>query len=96
MSIDISSLKQTAHLARLDFSETELLNIQQDLHKILDMVNTIQQTNTQGVEPIAHATDNAQQPLRDDVVTEPNLREVIQALTPHKMAGLYLVPKVIE
>ena len=34
--------------------------------------------------------------LREDVVTETNQRDSLQATAPSTAAGLYLVPKVIE
>jgi len=51
--------------------------------------------DTDGIEPLAHPHD-ANQRLREDVVTEENQRELLQSNAPQTDAGLFLVPKVIE
>jgi aspartyl-tRNA(Asn)/glutamyl-tRNA(Gln) amidotransferase subunit C len=45
--------------------------------------------------PMAHAQE-VSSPLRDDVVTAADQREVFQSLAPAVAHGLYLVPRVIE
>jgi aspartyl-tRNA(Asn)/glutamyl-tRNA(Gln) amidotransferase subunit C len=44
---------------------------------------------------MAHAQD-IMLPLRDDVVTADDCRELYQAQAPAVAGGLYLVPKVVE
>jgi aspartyl-tRNA(Asn)/glutamyl-tRNA(Gln) amidotransferase subunit C len=44
---------------------------------------------------MAHAQE-VTLPLRDDLATEPDLRERYQAVAPAVEDGLYLVPKVLE
>ena len=51
--------------------------------------------DTSGVTPMAHPLDMAQR-LREDVVSEENQREHLQAHAPAVENGLFLVPKVIE
>lgn len=53
------------------------------------------QVDTTDIEPLAHPLDIPQR-LREDKVTEPNLRDKFQAIAPQVESGLYLVPKVIE
>jgi aspartyl-tRNA(Asn)/glutamyl-tRNA(Gln) amidotransferase subunit C len=55
----------------------------------------MQAVNTSGIEPMANPLD-ATQRLRDDVVTEYNKRDELQAIAPATEDGLYLVPKVID
>ena len=55
----------------------------------------MQAVNTAGIEPMSHALDVAQR-LREDRVTENNLRDKFQKVAPAIENGLYLVPKVIE
>jgi aspartyl-tRNA(Asn)/glutamyl-tRNA(Gln) amidotransferase subunit C len=55
--------------------------------------------DTAGIEPMAHALDAhlAQgQRLREDSPSEPDRRELYQAVAPAVEEGLYLVPKVLE
>ena len=88
--------KQIAHLARLNIDDQENnSNIQEDLNRIMALVDQIVSANTDGIEPMAHPFE-MKQTLRLDVVSEQNQREVLLALAPKSEAGLYLVPLVIE
>ena len=55
----------------------------------------MQAVDTAGIVPMSHSQD-VEQRLREDVVTETNQRELFQAIAPLTEGGLYLVPKVIE
>ena len=44
-----------AHLARLELTDAELETMTRQLSAILDYVDQLQQVNTEGVEPLAHA-----------------------------------------
>jgi len=95
MTIAPSEVKKIARLARLAIDEAEVERYAHDLSGILDLVERMNQADTQGVEPMAHPLDMAQR-LRPDVVTETNQRELFQLNAPAVEHGLYLVPKVIE
>ena len=60
-----------------------------------EAVDQMQQTETDGVAPLAHPLELTQT-LRADQVTETNHREKYQSAAPHAEAGLYLVPRVVE
>jgi len=66
-----------------------------ELSNILALVEQMSAVDTGGVTPMAHPLD-AHQRLRDDVVTEQNQRDLLQANAPQIEAGLFLVPQVIE
>jgi aspartyl-tRNA(Asn)/glutamyl-tRNA(Gln) amidotransferase subunit C len=51
--------------------------------------------NTDGVEPLATVIDQKLR-LRDDVVTEGNIRDELLANAPEAQHGFFAVPKVIE
>ncbi|MET4000150.1 Asp-tRNA(Asn)/Glu-tRNA(Gln) amidotransferase subunit GatC [Marinobacterium sp. MBR-109] len=95
MSLDRSDVEQIAHLARLQIDAADIDGYSQSLNSILSLVDQMQATNTEGVEPLAHPLDAVQR-LRRDEVTEPNQREALQAVAPAVEDGLFLVPKVIE
>ncbi len=90
-----TDLKRLASLARLRLESSELVVLKDQLGGVLDLVDQLQAVDTRGVEPLAHALD-LELPLREDVVTEVNLREQYQSMSPQVESGLYLVPKVIE
>lgn len=95
MSLQRSDVEKIAHLARLAVSEDELDAVTADLSNILHLVAQMEAADTTGVEPMAHPLHMAQR-LREDVVTEEDLRDKFQALAPLTEDGLYLVPRVIE
>ncbi len=95
MSLNCQEVEKIAHLARLAVSDEALEKYRLELSKILDLVEQLNQVDTQGVLPMAHPFE-VDQRLRDDEVTEENQRALFQASAPLVENGLYLVPKVIE
>ncbi|MEY3038223.1 MAG: Asp-tRNA(Asn)/Glu-tRNA(Gln) amidotransferase subunit GatC [Pseudomonadota bacterium] len=95
MSIDRSDVERIAHLARLALDEQDIPAYTKNLSSILDLVDEMQQINTDGIEPLAHPLDAIQR-LRVDEVSESDQREKLQAVSPAVENGLFLVPKVIE
>ena len=95
MSLTPEIINRTAHLAHLELNEAEQASLAPELNKILAFVDQLQAVNTEGVEPLEHAL-NMTQPLRNDAVTESNLRDAMQAIAPETHDGLYLVPAVID
>ena len=90
--IDINHLARLAQLA-LDPEQRE--HVQQDLVRIIAMVDQMQAVDTDGVEPLAHPLDAIQR-LRADTVTESVDRGAYQAGAPATADGFYLVPRVVE
>lgn len=95
MSFTPEDVKKVAHLARLNMNEQDLATFAPQITDMLSMIATLNQTNTDGIAPMAHSLDVSQR-LRNDAVTEVNQREKFQAIAPAVEAGLYLVPKVID
>lgn len=95
MALDNTDVEKIAHLARLQISESDTLEVAQRISNILNMIDQMQNVDTSQVTPMAHPFD-ASQRLRPDVVTETNQREYFQKIAPATQDGLYLVPKVIE
>jgi aspartyl-tRNA(Asn)/glutamyl-tRNA(Gln) amidotransferase subunit C len=95
MSLERSDVEKIAHLARLSVSNDELDAVASDLSNILNLVEQMDQADTEGVEPMAHPLHMVQR-LREDRVTEQDQRELFQSIAPLTEDGLYLVPRVIE
>lgn len=95
MALDRSDIEKLAHLARLEISDDAAQATTESISDVLKFIDTLQQADTDGVEPMAHPLDAVQR-LRADEVTEINQREKYQACAPATENGLYLVPKVIE
>jgi len=95
MALDNTTVRKIASLAKLDIADNEIDQYQEDLSNILDLVAQMQECNTDDIEVMTHPMD-ATMRLRDDIVTETNQRESLQAIAPATDSGLYLVPKVID
>lgn len=95
MSINQNDVKQAAHLARIGLDNHQLDHHVQDLQQILALVEQINAVDTDGIEPLFNPLDAIQR-TRKDQVSEPNMREKFQSLSPSTSDGHYLVPKVIE
>jgi len=95
MQIKDEDVKKIARLASLQINDDETNAIAGHLSNIFDLVEQMNQVDSEGVEPMAHPLDITQR-LRADVVTEKDQRERFQALAPEAVENLYLVPKVID
>lgn len=95
MALDKNEVEKIAHLARLQISESDVVETGQRISNILAMIDQMQSVDTSAVKPMAHPFDAVQR-LRPDLVTESNQRDYLQKIAPATQDGLYLVPKVIE
>jgi aspartyl-tRNA(Asn)/glutamyl-tRNA(Gln) amidotransferase subunit C len=95
VALNDEDIRKIAWLARLQIDEVDSPKYAGELSQVLDLVDQLNQIDTDNIEPMAHPTDAVQR-LREDVVTEDNQREKFQSIAPQAEAGLYLVPKVIE
>jgi aspartyl-tRNA(Asn)/glutamyl-tRNA(Gln) amidotransferase subunit C len=95
MSIDREAVSKMGRLAQIAFDDAELAELAEDCAQVMAFIHAMDEVSTQGLLPLSHPGD-AHQPLRADVVTEPNVRDVMQTLTTHQESGLYTVPQVIE
>ncbi len=94
-TINRDEVMKVAHLARLAITEDKIDEYTKNLSNILDLVEQMNEIDTEGIEPMANPLD-ALQRLREDVVTESNQRELMLSLAPNANSDFYLVPKVLE
>lgn len=95
MSLDKTDVEKIAHLARLAIDDKAIPHYADNLNVILALFEQISAVDTKDIGPMAHPLD-ANQRLREDVVTETDQRDIFQAIAPKTEAGVYLVPQVIE
>ncbi|HJU21013.1 MAG TPA: Asp-tRNA(Asn)/Glu-tRNA(Gln) amidotransferase subunit GatC [Casimicrobiaceae bacterium] len=95
MSFSLDDVMRLARLARIDLDEAAARDVREKLDAIFGLIDALQSIDTAGVAPMAHAQDVVL-PLREDVVTAKDCRDLYQAQAPAAADGLYLVPKVIE
>jgi aspartyl-tRNA(Asn)/glutamyl-tRNA(Gln) amidotransferase subunit C len=95
MSIDLQTVKKIASLSRISVTESEAEAMVPELNGLLDWVEQLGEVDVTGVEPMTAVIPNALR-LRDDVVTDGNVRERVLANAPQAEHGFFAVPKVIE
>ncbi len=94
MSLTREEVKKVSLLARLLLSEDELEAMTMQLGQVLDYVQQLEELNTEGVEPMAHAIDLTNV-LADDVL-QPSLdRAAALANAPKRDDECYRVPAVL-
>jgi aspartyl-tRNA(Asn)/glutamyl-tRNA(Gln) amidotransferase subunit C len=95
MSVSPEQVRHIARLARIAMSDEEIERLAPELNAIIGWVEQLAEVNTDGVEPLTAVIDQKLR-LRDDVVTEGNIRDEILANAPEAQHGFFAVPKVIE
>ncbi len=84
-----------AELARLSLEGEEAAAMERDLERILDYVADLQELDTEGVMPTAHAIALAT-PVRPDEAAVPMDPELAVANAPESAGTAFVVPKVID
>ncbi len=95
MSVSTQQVRHIAKLARIAMSDDEIERLAPELNNILGWVEQLAEVDTDGIEPLTAVIDQKLR-LRDDVVTEGNIRELVLANAPESKHGFFAVPKVIE
>ena len=84
-----------AHLARLVFGEEEQAKFTSQLNDILLYMDSLNEVDTTGVEPLTHAIAR-KNAFREDEVGDSLPVETALANAPEARGGFFVVPKVIE
>jgi aspartyl-tRNA(Asn)/glutamyl-tRNA(Gln) amidotransferase subunit C len=95
MSVNAEQVRHVARLARIAMSDAEVEALVPEFNNILGWVDQLAEVDTDGVEPLTAVVDNALR-LREDVVTDGNIRDAVLANAPDAQHGFFAVPKVIE
>jgi aspartyl-tRNA(Asn)/glutamyl-tRNA(Gln) amidotransferase subunit C len=95
MSVDINTVKKVASLARIAVTDEQAERLVPELNNILGWVDQLGEVDVSGVEPMTAVIPNRLR-LREDVVTDGNVREQVLANAPQAEHGFFAVPKVIE
>lgn len=95
MSVDTNTVRKIASLARIAVSDGEVEAMTGELNNILGWVEQLSEVDTNGIEPL-HTVIPNQLRLRDDVITDGNIRDKVLANAPQAEHGFFAVPKVIE
>ena len=95
MSVDKEAVNKIARLSRIAINDAEAEKMVGELNGILEWVEQLGEIDCTGVEPMTAVIPNKLR-LRDDVVTDGDVRDKVLANAPAKEGSFFGVPKVIE
>src|SRR6266849_9725864 len=95
MSVDATTVRRIAHLARIAVTEAEVPHLQGELNAMLAFVEQLSEVNVEGVEPMTSVMP-MEMKKRPDVVNDGEIADDIVRNAPATEAHFFLVPKVVE
>lgn len=93
--ISDETIEYVGILAKLELSDEEKEQAKKDMANMLDYIDTLNELDTSGVEPMSHVfpVNNV---FREDVVTNGDDREEILTNAPEAKEGAFVVPKTFD
>lgn len=93
--ISDETIEYVGILAKLELSDEEKEQAKKDMANMLDYIDTLNELDTSGVEPMSHVfpVNNV---FREDAVTNGDDREEILANAPEAKEGAFVVPKTFD
>jgi aspartyl-tRNA(Asn)/glutamyl-tRNA(Gln) amidotransferase subunit C len=95
MKLNRGEVQRIATLARLRLTAEEEERLTEQLDRILQYMDKLNQVDTSKVEPLAHVIDIVNGFREDQVTNQPNT-DVILGNAPAKDQTFFQVPKIIE
>ena len=95
MSVDQTTVKRVAKLARIALSDEDAARMEGELNAILGFVEQLSEVDVSGVEPMTSVTP-MEMKKRHDVVNDGGKADDIVANAPETTDHYFLVPKVVE
>jgi aspartyl-tRNA(Asn)/glutamyl-tRNA(Gln) amidotransferase subunit C len=95
MEITDKTIDKLADLARLNFEGERKAEIKQDLERMLNFVDKLNELDTEGVEPLVYMT-NEPLVLRKDEIGEELTQAQALKNAPSKDSDYFKVPKVLD
>ncbi|MEP7256719.1 MAG: Asp-tRNA(Asn)/Glu-tRNA(Gln) amidotransferase subunit GatC [Ferruginibacter sp.] len=95
MEVNDALVEKLAHLARLKFDDSEKEAIKNDLQKMIQFVEKLNELDTTGVEPLLHMSDNVNVLRKDEVKGSISREKGLKNAATHD-EFFFKVPKVIK
>ncbi len=94
-SIDIKTVDEIAHLARLEFDEQSKPEILKDMNRMLGFIEKLNELDTSSVEPLIYMTNEHSILREDEAVSSLTQKQALQN-APKKDSDYFKAPKVID
>lgn len=95
MNINQNVISKLARLSKLKFNEDEMKLISNDLSKMLDFINQLQDLDTEGIDPLIHMNEEINN-WREDQVQGMISQEEALSNSPDKDGTYFKLPKVLD
>ena len=95
MAVDKATVRRIATLARIAVPDDDLDKLAGELSNILGWVEQLGEVDTEGVEPMTSVVPMTLR-LRNDGVTDGDIRDEVLANAPERRNDFFAVPKVVE
>ena len=93
--ITLEEVKHVAHLARLHLTEEEMVSYQTELEKILELMDQLNELDTDKVEPTTRVIEQVNV-LREDIPTNGLTQEEVLKNAPSHQDGQIKVPSIMD
>ena len=93
--IDIKTVEEVAHLARLEFNDTAKAEILNDMNNMLAFVDKLNELDTSDVEPLIYMTEE-RNIMREDIPANTISQKEALKNAPKKDSDYFKAPKVID
>jgi aspartyl-tRNA(Asn)/glutamyl-tRNA(Gln) amidotransferase subunit C len=94
-ALDVDKVRKVALLARLKLSDAEVSDYATKLGNVLQYVETLNEVDTDGIEPMVHAVELSNV-FRPDVVVPSLPRSEALRNAPKTDGTFFLVPQILE
>ncbi len=93
--ISDETIEYVGVLAKLELSDEEREQAKRDMGRTLDYIDQMNALDTEGIEPMSHAFP-VENVLREDMVTNGDMRDALLANAPEEKDGMFVVPRTFE
>jgi aspartyl-tRNA(Asn)/glutamyl-tRNA(Gln) amidotransferase subunit C len=95
MSVDQTTVRRIAKLARIKVNEDAVPALEGELNAILEWIEMLDEVDTDGVQPMTAVVETKMK-KRDDVVDKGGIPDDIMVNAPASEDHFFMVPKVVE
>jgi aspartyl-tRNA(Asn)/glutamyl-tRNA(Gln) amidotransferase subunit C len=95
MALTREEVLKVAKLSMLEFKESEVMGLQNELNDILEFVSKLDEANVEGIEPMTQVND-IYNSFREDRIVESLTKEDAIKNAPDKVDGTFAVPRTVS
>ena len=95
MEIDTETVLRIARLSRIKITDSESVDIQKDLNRIVEFVKKLGEIDIDGIDEFNFGKTNIEDMRKDSVTIYDNTDDILKN-TKNKNQDFFTVPKIVE